>query len=407
MPDEPSSPSSSPAESAEARLARLDALASDLFDGEPISAEEALVRLHQEVMQAIGATPAPKATPEPEPIQLPADAFEGFEGMEWMDDVRVWRGALLALVGGRTQELLEQWGEEYHAEALRAGGGDSAWFDNLSAPLQARWIALVRERQIMRRAQAHHDRRRAAQRRSDAALFGEEASAEPTGAEAEVLRLTAEIRGALDLIPNAYRVWVYPKEGGPQDLAASLAVSVQRMVHALEGAPPAPDPAPDMSLLQGSLGIPYPFPLPEQPREGGTQALGGPRSPGPGTLAVNTDPPDLSTIGLRARWAREVSGLSMGQAAREFGMSVAALSAYEVGNLDLDGDSPSAAARLIPIPDDLLGRMADTYGVRLSFLRTGHLAELSAEDQAGLTKLTPKDADSLARFLGAVGSDTP
>jgi transcriptional regulator with XRE-family HTH domain len=270
------------------RVARLDTLASDLFDGEPVSAEEALVRLHEEVMQVLGAAPA-----------------------------------------------------------------------------------------------------------------------EPTGVEAEVLRLNKEIRGALDPIPNAYRVWVYPKEGGPQDLAASLAVSVQRMVYALEGAPPAPGPAPDMSLLQGSLGIPYPFPLPEQPREGGTHALGGPGSPGPGTLVVNTDPPDLSTIGLRARWAREVSGLSMGQAAREFGMSVAALSAYEVGNLDLDGDSPSAAARLIPIPDDLLGAMADTYGVRLSFLRTGHLAELSAEDQAGLTKLTPKDADSLARFLGAVGSDTP
>lgn len=397
----------SPTESAEARLARLDALASDLFDGEPVRAEEALVRLHEEVMQVLGAVPPPKATPEPEPIQLPADAFEGFEGMEWMDDVRVWRGALLALVGGRTQELLEQWGEDYHAEALRAGGGDSAWFDNLSAPLQARWIALVRERQIMRRAQAHHDRRREALRRSDATLFGEaEAPAEPTGAEAEVLRLNKEIRGALDLIPNAYRVWVYPKEGGPQDLAASLAISVQRMVHALEGTPPASDPAPDMSLLQGSLGIPYPFPLPEQPCEGGIRALGGPDSPGPGTLVVNTDPPDLSTIGLRARWAREVSGLSMGQAAREFGMSVAALSAYEVGNLDLDGDSPSAAARLIPIPDDLLGRMADTYGVRLSFLRTGRVLALSAKDQAALTKLDPKDAESLARVLSAMGSDT-
>ena len=70
-----------------------------------------------------------------------------FTGTEWMDDVRAWRDALLLLVGGRIDHLHEVFGEDVARAALNQGGGDSAWWDNLAAPEQARWLAdhLVRQ----------------------------------------------------------------------------------------------------------------------------------------------------------------------------------------------------------------------------------------------------------------------
>lgn len=94
----------------------------------------------------------------------------------------------------------------------------------------------------------------------------------------------------------------------------------------------------------------------------------------PGTLErLPADtPPDWSTAGRRARWAREQAGLTMGQAARSLGLRVSELSLCEVG---APGWQPW------PIPDDLLVRMASLYGVAAAFIRDGDDSGNVAEGQ--------------------------
>jgi len=509
---------------ANSRLAQLDELACSLFDGEPVSAEEALRALHGEVMRLQGAEVA-KATPSTatihrveldhvsvgadgrvgiggaahrtatrSAIRLPDRAFDGFAGMDWMDDIRVWRGALLSLVSGRTGELLEHWGEDYHREAILAGDGDSAWYDNLPAPLQARWLALVRERRAMERLDAGG---------------GYWPDHDGTASAAE--RLMREIQGCLDLIPKSERVRV--REGGREEnLPASLAVSVARLVQALTAertalaelrthikrsiesdlsveeavgllaemcaedqsavdawitamadpdywskevaqhrkereeaesldgliklldklwpedvwpadGPPEAEADPGARLVRvarlaarlerrlAESGMSAPavtLVLPEHPRAGGTRAVGAPEPhDGPGTLELNTDPPDWSTAGRRARWARKEAGLSMGQAARLFELSTSTISAYEVG--DFGCAALADADTRGPIPDDLLVRMADAYGVRLSFLRTGAVPEQPDEETrnmlARLAIRSSADADRIGRLLSVHGKD--
>lgn len=78
-----------------------------------------------------------------------AEGVPNFSGMEWMDDVKVWRAALLRLVGGRTDHLRAMFGEEIVRAAVAWGDNDSARWDNLSAPEQAHWVADYIERAAM------------------------------------------------------------------------------------------------------------------------------------------------------------------------------------------------------------------------------------------------------------------
>ena len=83
-----------------------------------------------------------------------AEGASSYAGMDWMDDVKVWRSALLRLVGGRTDHLAAMFGEEIARAAVAWGNGDSARWDNLSAPEQAHWVADHIERAAMLAADA-------------------------------------------------------------------------------------------------------------------------------------------------------------------------------------------------------------------------------------------------------------
>lgn len=97
---------------------------------------------------------------------------------------------------------------------------------------------------------------------------------------------------------------------------------------------------------------------------------------------------DLTTPGDRLRWARMHAGLSMGQAARFFGISVSLLSAMEVRN---EGNA------------EWLSRFAELYYVSLRWLATGEEAEETAALQLLLSKLPPEERKMVRDLVVRVG----
>ena len=104
--------------------------------------------------------------------------------------------------------------------------------------------------------------------------------------------------------------------------------------------------------------------------------------------------PDLSTAGARARWAREQAGLTMGQAARQLGVSVPLLSAVETNRPE--------GAEVVSEHGEMLSQMATLYDVSVDFLAQGRRQKLDEQTKATLGRLSPADAASVARLLEAL-----